>query len=290
MKYYKKYDRLKAVSVYGRDKKGENMNTNHTFVICAYKESKYLEECVQSLLAQTFPSQIIVVTSTPNKWIENIVEKYQLPYYVNEGESGIVQDWNFGYSKAETELITLAHQDDVYEPDYAKKIISVMSKTEHPLIAFCDYGEIRNNKKVVDVKMLKLKRFMLFPLRFAPFQKSKWIRRRILSLGDPICCPSVMFVKNNLPEQVFFVKFRASEDWQAWERLSHLKGSFVYIDEPLMYHRIHEESETSIIIGNNDRTKEDFEMFCMFWPKPIAKLLTRFYASSQKSNDVSEKR
>lgn len=108
-------------------------------------------------------------------------------------------------------------------------------------------------------------------------------------MGDPICCPSVMFVKNNLPNPVFTVKFRASEDWQAWERLSRLKGTFVYVNEPLMYHRIHEESETSIIIGDNDRTKEDFEMFCMFWPRPIAKLLTHFYASSQKSNDISEK-
>lgn len=59
--------------------------------------------------------------------------------------------------------------------------------------------------------------------------------------------------------------------------------------QSLMYHRIHEESETSIIIGDNVRTKEDYEMFCMFWPKPIAKVLTRFYASSQKSNDVTGK-
>lgn len=57
------------------------MNSSHTFVICAYKESRYLEECVLSLLAQTYQSKIIVVTSTPNKWIEDIVEKYHLPYY-----------------------------------------------------------------------------------------------------------------------------------------------------------------------------------------------------------------
>ena len=268
---------------------GENMDINHTFVICAYKESRYLEECVQSLLAQTVKSQIILITSTPNRWIEQIVGKYHLEYYVNEGESGIVQDWNFGYSKAGTDFITLAHQDDVYEPAYTEKIMQNMKKSKHPLIAFCDYGEIRNNRKTLDVKMLKIKRLMLFPLRFVPFQKVKWVRRRILSLGDPICCPSVTFAKYHLQAPVFSVKFRADEDWQAWERLSRLKGSFIYVYEPLVYHRIHEESETSIIIGDNVRTKEDYEMFCMFWPKAIAKLLTRFYATSQKSNEVSEK-
>ena len=41
--------------------------TNHTFVICAYKESPYLEECIQSLQAQTVSSQILMVTSTPNE-------------------------------------------------------------------------------------------------------------------------------------------------------------------------------------------------------------------------------
>lgn len=265
------------------------MDSKHTFVICAYKESQYLEECVQSLLAQTVQSKIILITSTPNKWIEQIVEKYQLVYYVNRGESGIVQDWNFGYSKAETDFITLAHQDDVYESEYTEKMLEAMNGKKRPLIAFCDYGEIRDGKKTLDVKMLKIKRLMLLPLRFAPFQNSKWVRRRILSFGDPICCPSVTFAKDNLPEPIFSVKFRSDEDWQAWERLSRMKGSFIYVYQPLMYHRIHEESETSIIIGDNVRTKEDYEMFCMFWPKPIAKVLTRFYASSQKSNEVTEK-
>lgn len=281
--------KLKGLEVYYKNETGEKMNENHTFVICAYKESRYLEECVQSLLAQTVKSHIMLITSTPNKWIEQIVEKYHLEYHINEGDSGIVQDWNFGYSKASTDYITLAHQDDIYEPTYTEKIIKNIKKSKHPLIAFCDYGEIRNGRKTLDIRMLKIKRLMLLPLRCVPFQKVKWVRRRILSLGDPICCPSVTFTKNHLPEPVFSVKFRADEDWQAWERLSRLKGEFIYVYEPLVYHRIHEESETSIIISDNVRTKEDYEMFCMFWPKPIAKLLTRFYASSQKSNEISEK-
>ena len=49
---------------------------NHTFVICAYKESPYLEACIRSLQAQTVPSRILMVTSTPNPWIEKCSEKY----------------------------------------------------------------------------------------------------------------------------------------------------------------------------------------------------------------------
>lgn len=262
------------------------MNTEHTFVVCAYKESEFLEECIDSLVAQTVKSKIIMVTSTPNDYIKNMADKYNLQYYINQGESGIVQDWNFGYAKAKTPYITIAHQDDTYEPEYTEKILQQLKKSKNPLIAFCDYGEIRNTSKVTDTKMLKIKKMMLFPLRNRIFQKSKWVRRRILSLGDPICCPAVTFVRENLPNPVFQVRFRAAEDWQAWERLSRMKGEFLYIPVPLMYHRIHEGSETSIIIGDNVRTQEDYEMYCMFWPKPIAKLLVRFYASSQKSNAI----
>ena len=39
---------------------------NHTFVVCAYKESPYLGECIESLLQQTKKSRILISTSTPN--------------------------------------------------------------------------------------------------------------------------------------------------------------------------------------------------------------------------------
>lgn len=59
-------------------------STNHTFVVCAYKESPYLEECIRSLVAQTVRSNIEIYTSTPNEYIRNIGEKYHIPVYVNE--------------------------------------------------------------------------------------------------------------------------------------------------------------------------------------------------------------
>lgn len=108
----------------------------------------------------------------------------------------------------------------------------------------------------------------------------------MLALGNGICCPSVTFAKNNLPNPVFRVHFRSNEDWEAWERLSKMKGEFLYDSTIQMGHRIHEESETSIIIGDNARSKEDYEMFCKFWPKSIAKVLSKVYAKSEKSNET----
>ena len=46
----------------------------HTFVVLAYKESSYLEECIKSVLNQKYPSKVVIATSTPNQYIENIAD------------------------------------------------------------------------------------------------------------------------------------------------------------------------------------------------------------------------
>ena len=47
---------------------------DHTYVLCAYKESAFLEDCVKSLLSQTMKSRIFIATSTPNEHISAIAE------------------------------------------------------------------------------------------------------------------------------------------------------------------------------------------------------------------------
>lgn len=261
-----------------------NKTLSHTFAICAYKESPFLEECVQSVINQNMTTNVLIATSTPNEYIRAIAEKYHVPVYVNTGEKGITQDWNFAYKMADSDLVTIAHQDDVYLPHYTQEIMKMMDDAAKPLILFTDYGELRNGEEVNSNNLLKIKRILLFPMRF--FKKSKFVRRRCLSLGNCICCPAVTFVKDNLPEVVFQHGFRSNEDWEAWEMISRMDGSFLYSKKIGMYHRIHDGSETSAIIGDNARTIEDYKMFKKFWPEPIAKLISKVYAKSEDSNQV----
>ena len=259
---------------------------NHTFVICAYKESAFLEECIQSIMKQGVKSNVLLTTSTPNEYISKIAQKYGIEVRVNDGEKGITQDWNFALSQVKTPYATIAHQDDVYEPRYLELVMERIQRCQNPLIVFTDYCELRNGEKVAENMMLKVKRMMLLPLRIKCFENSKFVRR-VLSMGDPICCPSVTFCLENLELPVFQHGFRSCEDWEAWEKLSYLKGAFCYISEPLMYHRIHEESATTAIINDNARNEENYIMFCKFWPKWIARWINRFYAKSEKSNELN---
>ena len=259
---------------------------DHTFAICAYKESKYLEECIQSVKKQIVLGKIIMVTSTPNDYISQIASKYEIPLYIRDGKSDIADDWNFAYAHADTRLVTITHQDDVYCENYLEDVLLNVNRTKVPLIIFGNYGEIRDDKIVTDNRLLNIKKVMLFPLRWKVLWTSRFVRRRILSLGSAICCPSVTFVKDNLPKVVFKSGYESDLDWQAWEMISRLKGSFVYCNTVLMLHRIHQESATTQIIANSNRTKEDYDMYCKFWPKWMAGLLIRLYAKSQESNTI----
>lgn len=258
----------------------------HTFVICAFGESPYLEECIKSLKNQSIQTNILIATSTPNDLILNIADKYEIPLYVNpKGSEGIASDWNFALSCADTSYVTIAHQDDIYQEDYIREVLDSCNAADHPLIAFTDYSEIRDGKEVTANRLLRIKRFMLLLLKNQRMQKSIWLRRRILSFGSAICCPSVTYNIRELPSPVFLKGFRSDLDWEAWERISRLSGSFVYCPKILMSHRIHADSATTAIIEDHGRTKEDLEMYQRFWPKWVAKMLEHYYQDSEKQNE-----
>ena len=141
-------------------------STNHTFVVCAYKESPYLEECIRSLVAQTVRSNIEIYTSTPNEHIRNIGEKYHVPVYVNEeAGQGIQADWNYAYNHAKTDYVTVAHQDDVYEPEYVRAFLKCIKDYDDWSIYYTDYTPIKHGDSSKRDINSKIRRILRFPVK-----------------------------------------------------------------------------------------------------------------------------
>lgn len=260
----------------------------HTFVLCAYGENPYLEDCIRSILAQSVLGGVMIATSTPNDTLRQLSARYSIPLYVNPTHTGIGSDWNFAYSVAKTPLVTICHQDDWYHPDFLKETLSAIGHRQTPILIFTDYNEDRAGDLVQNQRNLRIKRMMEAPLRFRPFQKSVFVRRRILALGDPICCPAVTLNKTVVQEPPFRETYRSCLDWDAWERLSKRKGDFVYCPKRLMNHRIWPGSTTTECIQENSRTKEELEILRRFWPPFAASVVSRLYATAQTSNTVNQ--
>lgn len=257
---------------------------NHTFVVCAYGDSPYLSDCMLSLLRQHIASRIVIATSTPSEYLTRVAERYECDLLVREGESDIAADWNFAIGCAQTPLVTVAHQDDVYMPNYVDNMLDKINRSNKPLVYFSNYGELRDGEYIQSSRMLAVKRKLLKPLTSSLSWNNKRLRRKCLSFGNPICCPSVTYVLDNLAQPIFVEGMRSNIDWDAWERLSHLDGAFVYDSDVLLYHRLHDASETSACIVDSTRTREDLMMLKKYWPSPLAYLINGVYSLSQRCN------
>ena len=254
-----------------------------TFVVCAYKECEYLEESICSLVNQTVKANILISTSTPNDYVQGIADKYGVEVRVNP-DGGQIKDYNFAMKQATTELVMLMHQDEVLVHTFVEKVLYELNHTKKPIIAFTNYLEMHND--TVDEKpstMVRIKRILLLPSRLRCLSGT-WIGKRgIQLLGDPITHPTVVCVKREMPDEIFREKYRASMDWDLWERLSKKEGSFVYVKDVLLYHRMNDDNQTVKLLNTtNARYEDEYEIFCRFWPKPIARFIMRFYSGAAK--------
>ena len=267
-----------------------NNKSLHTYVIPAYKESVYLEECIKSVLNQKYKSDVLIATSTPNDYIYKLAKKYKINVIENpDSGKGIGYDFDFAINIANTEIVTIAHQDDIYDYEYSYNVVQKYLKNKDSQIIFTDYYEIKNNIKVYSNSNLKIKRLLLTPIKFSGLSNKKIIKRLILKFGCSISCPAVSFVKKNVELPIFASNLKCDVDWYAWEKLSRKNGRFSFVNKKLMGHRIHDESTTTEIIKDNIRTKEDFEILRKFWPKSIAKIISKMYSNSERSNNLLKK-
>jgi cellulose synthase/poly-beta-1,6-N-acetylglucosamine synthase-like glycosyltransferase len=258
--------------------------TDHTFVVLAHKESPYIEECLQSLENQTTRSRILVSTSTPSEFLNEAAVKHGTEIVHNTSGGCIATDWTFAYERAETQFVTLAHQDDIYHRDYVKRCLSAALTTPQSLITFTDYDELHGKSIRPLTLNMAIKRVALSS--FFPFGRSLYSRTlkvMMLSLGSPISCPSVMFNKKAIGDFAFASDFVVSLDWEAWLRLARRNGAFVYVKKRLMAHRIHAESQTTACIRSDRRRNEDRAIFEQLWPAPIAHALAGLYSWSYRS-------
>lgn len=257
----------------------------HTFVILAYKESKHLENCIKSVINQSVKTNVLIATTTDNEFIRKLAKKYNINVIVGK-HTNIGGDFDFAVNSGKTKLVTVAHQDDIYDYDYTKIVIESYKKNKNSIIIFTDYYEIRENKKIYKNTNLRIKRILLFPIRFKRLSGLKFIKRLVLRFGNCICCPSVTFVKDNCPKEIFTCDLKCNVDWYAWEKLSKQKGKFIFKKKCLMGHRISLESTTTDIINQGIRTREDYEILCKFWPNFIARIINKFYKKAENSNNI----
>lgn len=255
--------------------------SSHTFVVPAYGQSRYLDDCLASLAAQSSGSRVVVCTSTPFAGLAAIAARHGAELAVHAPNRGIGHDWNMALAQSRSTWTTLAHQDDLYHPDYARAMVAAGSVQRRPLIVFSDYAERCGERTSTAGALLRIKRVLLalgFTGRGAI--ESRRAKQRALRFGSPIPCPAVTFHRAALEAFRFREDLRVSLDWAAWLELAERPGAFVRVPRVLMQHRLHESSETAAGLQDGTRRREDFELLCSLWTPGLARLILAAYGGA----------
>lgn len=232
----------------------------HTFVILAYNISDDLEECIKSVINQSVKSNIVIATSTPNDYIMDLASEYSLGVMINKAKSNKGRDYNFAIDSFNTPLVTIAHQDDLYDRNYVKEIKRCYKKNKDATIIFTDNYEIHGDKKIKKSKKLFKIRYYLYPLKFSFFQTKKFFKLRSLRKDKFICTSSITFVKNNITHDIFPTNLKYDNDWQGLIDLARINSKFVYLKKRLVGYRV-EEKEI-----NKTKLKEDEKILKSMYP------------------------
>jgi hypothetical protein len=244
---------------------------------------------MESIFCQTQPAnKVAIYTSTPMPHHHRIADEFSVELRTRSSPGSIGVNWNTALGGSVANLVTLAHQDDLYAPDYLRKMLSAMNRVPDALIGFSGFTECDDQGVVGESFNTKVKRrltqraFGMDSVLHTPESK-----RRLLAWGNPICCPSVMFNRANLGDFSFREDLSSNLDWDAWTSLADRAGAFVIQPEVLVSKRMHQASETSYLLSNNRRASEDLQLFRRHWPAPAAHAIAFVYRMSYVANRLA---
>lgn len=258
---------------------GPTQRSDHAFVVPAYGASPYLAACLASLASQTVSSQLLVATSTPSDFITAAAAAVGAEVRVNPQRRGIAADWNFALRAAPARYVTLAHQDDLYHPDFAACSLRLLERHEAHL-CFTGYDEVDDQGAKVSSRISRVKHLLDAAILQGAERPGRRRMRLFLSFGNPLPCSSVTLDLARLGDFAFSDEFDSNLDWEAWLRLLDEGRRFARAPARLVGRRHNPLTETSRLIREGRRQQEDLTMFRRLWPSPLGDAIARLYRAS----------
>jgi hypothetical protein len=249
----------------------------HCFVVPAYGDSPFLAACLQSIQSQAVLSRMVITTSTPSSYIDAAAREHAAEVIVNPERNGIAADWNFGLRSSGARFVTLAHQDDVYFPNFLQRTLELFARHPDGALCFTGYQEIDDQGKAKSSKISRAKH-LLEAITLGHREVARGLALRgFLSFGNPLPCSSVTFDLGQLPGFSFSADFDSNLDWEAWWRLYKDGAPLLHAKERLIGRRHNPMTATSRLIRDGVRWREDVLMFRRLWPAPLGDAIAHLY-------------
>lgn len=105
-----------------------------SFIIVNWNGKKTIEECLDSILAQTYPNTeiIFVDNNSSDNSLELVKQKYKIDkLIILERNYGYAEANNIGFKYTQGEYIALVNNDSVLENNWLEKAMDVFHRDEH---------------------------------------------------------------------------------------------------------------------------------------------------------------
>jgi glycosyltransferase involved in cell wall biosynthesis len=197
-----------------------------SFVIPNYNHARYLGQAIESALAQTYPHvEVIVVDDGSIDDSRAVAAAYgDRIRYIYQRNAGLSAARNTGVQAAQGEFIALLDADDLVEPAYAERLLSVLAQAPAAAGAYCGFRFVDQDNQPLN----RIERRTTPPetLYGALLNGNYWVPESLLARR---ACYAAM--------GEFDTSLRACEDWDVWLRFSR-HYSLVGTEDVLIRYRV----------------------------------------------------
>ena len=207
------------------------MSTPVTLVTPSYNQAPFLEQAIESVLAQDYPSlEYAVVDGDSTDGSVDIIRRYEhrLAWWTSGRDAGQADALNRAFARAGGELLGWINSDDFLLPGAVSRVVEELQRRPDALLAYGgvriveEDGSLREYLPPVRLSVEEMLRTSTFMVA----QQGSLFRRRAWELAGPFDVDS---------HYLFDTQFVLAVA---------LHGPLLAIDEPLAAYRLHEESKT----------------------------------------------
>lgn len=218
-------------------------------IIPAYNYAHYIEKCINSVLAQTYPhKEIIIVDDGSTDNTPEVVKRFgDSVIYHRKENGGIASSWNAGLSLCTGKYIQFLDADDTISPDKLETQVKFLESNPTVDIAYSDYLFIDpTGKSLIE----QTNNYMGSGLVKDDNVLHRLIRANFITVHCTLMRSEA--IKDGF--RFDSVNKKINEDWDFWLRLAAKGYKFQYCHGPIAYYLKHGSSLTDSSRVNHDRT------------------------------------
>lgn len=216
-------------------------------VIPAYNHADYLEEAIESVLAQDYSEiELIVINDGSTDHTAKVLEQYEdIAFVVHQENMGQSRSLELGWSMATGHILGYLSADDCLRAGMVTRIVEAMEQKPEVVACYPDFS-------LFDSASRPIRRVSL-----AEFDYEKMFSTTTCPIGPGAFFRSTVYEKVGPWNSVY----RQMPDYDFWLRVG-LLGQIIHIPEDLALFRVHDGSQ-SHSVPNSEQADEPSQIACL---------------------------